>query len=387
LKSVREKITAIDKKIAESKEIRLSEIAGLYGLDFNHRDFLVVNEVNAANFSSDLLYKEVYDHTSLLVKPIFPASYFELYREKDELLKKERGLEQNILTHLSEEVHKNKVKIEQDIQTIELLDVLFAKARIAIKYLMVKPDLNNAGGCISIVKGRFLPLLNKCRELGTEYIPLSVSFDRKTIVISGSNMGGKTVLLKSLGFFQLLAQMGFWVPADSFDTSIFERIVYIGNDENQAITGLSSFGFEIHQLSDVFSQLDTPSFLLIDELARTTNSTEAKSLISAILKSFAGKKTVNCFLSTHMMGLPEFQGVSFYKMKGFNHDEYKKTDMNHQQQTLNERIRLINSFMQYEVVKENQAEKSSDAILVAELLGLDKELIEHAKNYLEGNYG
>jgi DNA mismatch repair ATPase MutS len=387
LKVVRDKINKLDKKILDIKSRRLTELYNLYELDFKYRDFLIVDEANASKYSNDLIYKEVYDSSALYIKPIFPPHYFEMYQQKDALLAEEHLLEQKVLERLSTEILKKKDVITEYIQKVETLDILFAKAQLALKYSMVKPTLNSVTKFIEIINGRFLPLMNRCKEIDTVYTPLTASFDSRIVVVTGSNMGGKTVLLKTIGFLQLLAQMGFWIPADAMKTSVFENISYIGNEENDNITGLSSFGFEIHKLTNVLKQLEKPTFLLIDEFAKTTNSTEAKALISALLMSFSQKETLHCFLSTHFMELPDFIGVSFYKMKGFSQSAYKKLYVKNIQLTLNERIRLINSFMQYEVVKNENSDKSNDAIMIADILGLDEEIIAYAKNYLGGNYG
>jgi DNA mismatch repair ATPase MutS len=386
LKSVRNEINTLDNQISEVKGKRLKEIIDLYNLDFNFCDFLIVDELNASRFSNELIYKEIYDSTSLRIKPIFPPRFFELYQQKDLFLKEEHALEQKVISYISEAILKKKDLIEENIKITETLDTLFAKARLVLKYSMVKPQINDATGCIGIQNGRFLPLVDKCKKMGSTYSPLTASFDNKIIVVTGSNMGGKTVLLKTIGFFQLLTQMGFWVPADFYTTSLFEKLSYIGNEENLEIAGLSSFGFEIHKLTEIFKGQDKSTLLLIDELAKTTNSIEAQSLISALLMSFSQKEFLYCFLSTHFMELPSFKAVSFYKMKGFSHAEYQKLYIKNQQLSLNERIRLINSFMQYEVVKEDNVDKSYDAITIADILGLDEEIVRFAKNYLKEKY-
>lgn len=76
--------------------------------------------------------------------------------------------------------------------------------------------------------GRFVPCEELCEKLGVDYVPLDAAFDAGATVIFGSNMGGKTVVLKTLAFLQLCAQTGLFVPARRFETRVFRAFHYIG---------------------------------------------------------------------------------------------------------------------------------------------------------------
>jgi len=383
LAEVRKQISEKDKALAKIKNERFNVILNQHKLDFRFREFIVVKEDLTNGLDAELVYKEVYDKTSLIVKPILPKTYFDLHKEKDVLLLEEQKFEQEVLKTITVKILDEKETIKAYIQKVKMLDTLFAKSRMAIKYNMTKPVLTDNEN-IEVFNGQYLPLANKCKKMETVYTPLSAEFDNKTIVITGSNMGGKTMLLKTIGFMQILSQMGFWVPAEKYKTSIFENISYIGEDLSEKVVGLSSFGFEIHNLTKAFKEFNKSSLLLIDEFAKTTNSIEAKAIIAAMLKSFSQKETVCSFLSTHFMELPEFENVSFYKMKGLNYSEYKKYYDKEKQYSLGERIKLINSFMRYEVVKTGSKDRTYDAIKIADTLGLNEEIITYTKEYLGG---
>ena len=386
LAEIRKKIVETDKVLAEIKKERLHEILTQLGLDFRFRDFMIASESITNNLSSELIYKEVYDKTSLLLKPMHPKEYFDLHKKREALLLEENRLEQEVLITIAEKIIAEKEQIKNYISKIVLLDTLFAKSRMAIKYKMVAPVLIDKKATIEVVNGQYLPLANKCAKTGTIYTPLNAEFDNKTCVITGSNMGGKTVLLKTIGFMQLLTQMGFWVPAEKFKTAVFENIHYIGEDLSEKVEGLSSFGFEIYNLTKAIKDFGTNTLLLIDEFAKTTNSIEAKAIITAMLKSFSQKETVFSFVSTHFMELPEFEKVSFYKMKGLDYAAYKKYYNKEKQYSLRERIMLINSFMRYEIIKTDHKDKTYDAIKIADILGLNDEIISYTKAYLSENY-
>ena len=381
LAEVRKLILEKDKILDVIKKDRITEIKEKHNLDFRFRDFIIVEENFANSLNGELVYKEVYDKNALLVKPILPKTYFDLHKEKDVLLLKEESFEQEVLKTISEKIINERETIEDYIQKLEILDTLFAKSKMAIKYNMTKPVLANKNN-IKIINGQYLPLANKCKKMETIYTPLNAEFDKRTIVITGSNMGGKTMLLKTIGFMQVLAQMGFWVPVEKYETNVFENINYIGEDLSEKVEGLSSFGFEIHNLSKAIKNFDNNTLLLIDEFAKTTNSIEAKAIIAAMLKSFSKKENVYTFLSTHFMELPEYKNVSFYKMKGLNYSEYKKYYDKEKQYSLSERIKIINTFMRYEIIKTGSKDQTYDAIKIADTLGLNEEIINYTKEYL-----
>ncbi len=382
----RKKIAETDKVLAEIKKERLHDILNQLGLDFRFRDFIIASENSTNNFSPELIYKEVYDKTSLLLKPMLPKEYFDVHKKREILLMEEHKLEQDVLITISEKIIAEKAVIKNDINKIALLDTLFAKSRMAIRYKMTAPVLIDKNATMEVVNGQYLPLANKCVRMGANYTPLNAEFDNKTCVITGSNMGGKTVLLKTIGFMQLLTQMGFWVPAEMFKTSVFENIHYIGEDLSEKVEGLSSFGFEIYNLTKAIKDFGTNTLLLIDEFAKTTNAAEAKAIIAAMLKSFSQKETVCSFVSTHFMELPEFEKVSFYKMKGLDYSEYKKYYNKEKQYSLHERIKLINTFMRFEIIKTDNKDRTYDAVKIADTLGLNDEIIRYTKEYLSENY-
>ena len=118
-------------------------------------------------------------------------------------------------------------------------------------------------------------------------------------------MGGKTILLKTVLFCQLLAQRGLFVPAENFSTVVFQSINLIGNDLSDAYNGLSSFGDEIMNL--VESENRDKTLYIVDEFARTTNSTEGKALYSALLQWFTENGRIYSFSSTHQENLPDLE--------------------------------------------------------------------------------
>ena len=111
-------------------------------------------------------------------------------------------------------------------------------------------------------------------------------------------MGGKTVVLKTAAFFQVLAQMGFFVPAEYYQTQVFKKISFAGNLSDEDTDGLSGFGLEMRSFIES-TGLAEKSLIFMDEFAKTTNSSEATSLLSAIIETFSKNPNAFMFVSTH----------------------------------------------------------------------------------------
>jgi len=380
LTRIREDIRDMDRKLADCRRIRLEAVQRETGFDFSGADFLVVRETEAARRGGGFIFIEPYDSSYVVIKPVLGPDYFELHSGREELLLAERGGEAEVLKLLSASVRQQQDLLERYVKWVTEADTALAKGRLALRFSLVRPRLCGAGQSVSVRGGRYISMERKARELGTPYQPVNADFDGRIIVVTGSNMGGKTVLLKSLLFFQILAQSGFFVPAEAYETVLFDHFLLMGENDENGRTGLSSFGLEIYKLTS--SESGGRTLYIVDEFARTTNAVEGKALLAAILKRFS-EKDAYAFFSTHFSGLPPMDGVSLWRMKGLNYAEYKKYYHMDFNCDLDERIRLINSFMEYQVIPDRGDSRCRDALKIADILGLDSSIIQYAREFLE----
>jgi DNA mismatch repair ATPase MutS len=223
----------------------------------------------------------------------------------------------------------------------------------------------------------------QCDSMSLKYWPLNVDFNDPVAVLHGSNMSGKTAVLQTIGFLQLSAQLGMFVSADKYETMVFDEISFVGEFAWQKIKGLSSFGQEMAILIEALQNKTESAYklLLIDELARTTNSAEATALLSGLLQSLSQRTGVRSYIASHYYGLPKLANLAYYKMKGIDWagllDEQRSTGKN-----LTERIQVIQKQMQYEIEPDN-GKPDRDAIRIARLLGLNSEIVDYAQQYLD----
>ncbi|MBN1968576.1 MAG: hypothetical protein JXR48_00885 [Candidatus Delongbacteria bacterium] len=384
LSKIREEVRKKEVLLKEVKKSRLSEILIQTGFDFRFQDFAVINGNSKPEGSENYIFVEPYDQKNIVIKPILTEKFFSLRKELDYLIDEEKKYSDIVKKEISGKIKIHSSEIKRYISSITEFDIVLTKSVIAIKYNMVKPEIEDETNQIICNNGIYLPLKESCDKRETTYTPLSLDFNKRINVVTGSNMGGKTVLLKSLGFFQLLVQYGFYVPAEKFSTTIFDNISFAG-EVNSDTSGLSSFGFEIFNFNKALEKSFTGKVLiLMDEFARTTNSFEAEALTNGVLQKFGDSKNIFSVFSTHFMKLEKKDFIDFFRMEGLNFENYSKVFEKKGTYSHEERIKLINSFMSYRVLRNSDQELCQDALYIAHTLGLDTEIINYARQFLGG---
>src|SRR5581483_2666054 len=179
-------------------------------------------------------------------------------------IEEEREVER-VLAQLSREAGAHAPQIELNVDMLAELDVLAAKARLAHAMEARAPELTDSKG-ITVESGRH-PLL------GERAVPQTISLDEqaRVLVISGPNMGGKTVALKMVGLFVLMAYAGMQLPA-SGGTRVgrFTHIFADIGDEQSIAANASTFSAHLSRMRDILSRADSSALVLVDEIGGGT---------------------------------------------------------------------------------------------------------------------
>ncbi len=231
---------------------------------------------------------------------IEPEEVLEMNNELRALAVDEREEVERILGELSRRVGFMGEELTRDIEILEEIDCAYARAEFSYKYACVKPQVNDEGRIV-IDEGRH-PLIDRKKvvpvslELGNEY---------RFLLISGPNTGGKTVTLKMVGLFCLMAACGLFLPAKRATVSTFTEIYCDIGDAQSIEESLSTFSSHITNLIQVVERVDKSSLVLIDELGGGTDPDEGQALAKAIVSHLL---TSGCagVVTTHYSALKEF---------------------------------------------------------------------------------
>ncbi|MBE5744617.1 MAG: endonuclease MutS2 [Clostridiales bacterium] len=231
---------------------------------------------------------------------IEPEEVLEMNNELRSLMLDEKEEVERILGELSRRAGCIAEELITDISVLEEMDAAYARAEYAYKLSCVKPEINDKGE-IFIEKGRH-PLIDR-----KKVVPVSLALGKeyRFLLISGPNTGGKTVSLKMVGLFSLMAMCGLFVPAKRAVLSVFDEIYCDIGDAQSIEESLSTFSSHITNIIHIVNNVNEKSLVLIDELGGGTDPDEGQALAKAII-SYLLKTGAAGVITTHYTSLKEF---------------------------------------------------------------------------------
>jgi len=242
---------------------------------------------------------------------IEPSAISALQDELALLKIEEENEVRTILYTLTALIHQDLASIKINMEAMETLDFVFAKAKLSISMNATQIRLT-ADREVRLLSARH-PLLRSKDD--TPAVPLNFALggDTKGIVITGPNTGGKTVAIKTVGLISLMAQSGLHVPADEQSSVCIFDSVWCDIGDGQSISqNLSTFSSHMTNIIDVLRKVTAQSLVLFDELGSGTDPAEGMGIATAILEELL---TTGCLftVTTHYPEIKDFatrtQGV------------------------------------------------------------------------------
>ncbi len=237
---------------------------------------------------------------TMFVEPPAAVEYGNRIRE---LEAEEHEEVERILAALTDEIRPLRDGMADSFDALAELDSLSARARYAIRYVCTPAQLVPARDGFDVRDARHPLLLAK----GTTVVPfdLGMGADERTLLVSGPNTGGKTVLLKALGLISMMSQAGIPAPVGAESRiPIFDDVLADIGDEQSIEASLSTFSAHLKNLSEILRHATASSLVLVDELGSGTDPQEGAALGWAILETLT-KRGTTTLASTHLGQLKE----------------------------------------------------------------------------------
>ncbi len=320
--------------------------------------------------------------TYLLCEIEFDEPSLAAMRRRDESAETVAEAERAARAALSETIRIRAALLEDSVRSLGEIDVLVASARFAQRHdCCVATIVDDAG--IAFKQGRYLPLASDLEREGRAFTPVDIALN-DVAVLTGPNMGGKSVCLRTCGFVALCAAFGLPVPAADASVALFDEIAWLGIGSESGVDGelgalLSSFAREVVRLRDILARGSGRTLALIDEFARTTTPHEGKALVVSLIAELQRRGTVG-LVATHLSGVAGEAGVRHFAVRGL-----RDVPAPRPQENLHETLAALADTMDYTVAEVGPGdEPPGDAIALAALLGLDESLIARARQSLKG---
>ena len=237
---------------------------------------------------------------TMFVEPPAAVEYGNRIRE---LESDEQDEVERILAELTDRIRPHREGLAKSFDALAELDSLHARARYAIQFACTPADMVASRGGFAIRDGRHPLLLAK----NVEVVPFDLAMfpDERTLLVSGPNTGGKTVLLKALGLISMMSQAGIPAPVGAESSiPVFDDVLADIGDEQSIEASLSTFSAHLKNLSEILRLATSDSLVLIDELGSGTDPQEGAALGWAILESLTSRGATT-LASTHLGQLKE----------------------------------------------------------------------------------
>lgn len=288
---------------------------------------------------------------------IEPMAIVNLNNKLKELYIDEKNEIERILTEFTSEISKFSDRLKENENILAYLDAVFSKAKYANDTRCTMPIVNDKG-YIDIRNGRH-PLIEK-----DKVVPISVRLGSgyNILLITGPNTGGKTVSLKTVGLFVLMAGCGLMLPCSrDSEISVFDNIFCDIGDEQSIEQSLSTFSGHITNISEIVKELSPRTLVLLDEIGAGTEPNEGAALAMAITE-FILDSGAKAIITTHYSQLKEYSLIT---------PGIENASMEFDPSTFAPTYKLIIG-----------VPGSSNAIEIASRLGLDKKITEAARSKL-----
>ena len=261
----------------------------------------------------------------------------------------------------------------EDADTAGRLDFIIQKALFAVRYGGVRPEITETElELTDMINPELCDLLE---QKGRSFVPVSIRLEQGATVITGANMGGKSVVMKTVALNVLLLQAGFLVCAKEARMPLFYSVKMLFDDLQSIQSGLSGFGSEIVQFQKALEEVEQGySLFLLDEFARGTNPDEGAIIVQAVTRYLNDVNAIS-LLTTHYDKVAEHARIH-YQIIGLR-DVDPEQIRRELAATNEDGVAVIARHMNYGLYRvEGRSDCPRDALNICRMLSLKPEILE-----------
>ena len=358
LADIRRKIRAANSKVKETLQKYVSGSYSKYLQDnivtMRNGRYVIPVRAECKNEIKGLIHDTSSSGATIFVEPM---AVVDANNELRMLSSREDHEIEKILSNFSSQVSAIVIQLSSNYENINDIAFCFGCAELSIRL----------GGCEPVITNQRRIILNRARHPlidKSTVVPISVSLGESfdTLVITGPNTGGKTVTLKTLGLFSIMAQSGLHIPAEEgSELCTFDKILVDLGDEQSIEQSLSTFSSHMVTIVDIIKQKDERSLVLFDELGAGTDPVEGAALAVAVIENVREAGAL-CAATTHYSELKSY---------ALDTEGVCNASCEFDVETLRPTYKLIIG-----------TPGKSNAFAISEKLGLPKHIIERAGHYV-----
>lgn len=316
-----------------------------------------------------------------IIKNIGTDDEEKLRKQRLEVVAQEEAEERSIREKLSRKISAELDKLEENMSSIGKIDFILAKVKLAEEYISVKPLFISE----SIYFKELLnpKLKDSFMKKNKKFTSITIELSKGTTILTGANMGGKTVALKTIVLNLYLAHCGFFVFGKEARMPFLDYIYFIFQDMQSDKSGLSSFGGEIIKLKQIITDAEGKiGFAALDEFSKGTNPSEGTNLVKAVAEYFNDKRSMT-IVATHYDGIAN-EAMQHYEVVGLKNVKLEELRKNIYKSSA-DAVDMIQQHMDYTLEKvEGTNRTPREALNICKLLGLQKDILDRVQdNYDE----
>ena len=365
---------------------RIAEQIEMEGFKVNANGEVRIQQIDRENIEKAKHHPHLSYRMDIPLYSLFRIKPDPKYQERhDQLLIEEEEAEYKVRTWLTLQLGKHLKMLRANCKRIGQVDLLIAKGQFAVAFQCIRPKFvteDDGEGNLSITGGRHLKVAYSLDRVGKSFTPVDIDIHKTVTLITGANMGGKTVSLRMIGQVIAMAHYGFFVPCKQATLYPLDFLFISVGDSQSIDMGLSTFGAEIVEIGEVIRRYSDRGLILIDELARGTNPKEGFAISKALIEHLQGGMS-KTLITTHYDGLTQGPDLSHYQVNGL-----KDVDFEDIRTELKEKgIGLLHEYMDYRLTEvSGDKEIPKEALRISEMMGLAQTIIERAKEILGGSH-